>query len=80
MDCHLAMREVSVALLASLSMAYCIWISCGRLFHVWNSLAFCSMQGHQNKTQRSSSMKNHPEAGSIQSIPSIASWCDDSQA
>ena len=42
MDCHLARRGSLVAPLASLSIAYCMWISCGRLFQVWNSLAFCA--------------------------------------
>ena len=54
MDCHLARRGASEAPLASFSMAYCMWISCGRLFQVWNSLAFCmkkprsdiTLQGH----------------------------------
>ena len=41
MDCHLARRGASEAPLASFSIAYCMWISCGRLFQVWNSLAFC---------------------------------------
>ena len=70
MDCHLARRGASEAPLASFSIAYCMWISCGRLFQVWNSLAFCKEQS------RSGSALQGPAINHSKCIPGRRAICN----